>query len=100
MMLRKKPISVFLLLIMTSCLILSGCHGSRGSAAFVIPDEFDTSRDYEITFWAKNDTNKAQTDIYRAAIEAFEAAYPNVTVKLKLYTDKSNFSSIWFRILR
>ena len=29
-------------------LALTGCHGSRGLPAFVIPEEFDTSRDYEI----------------------------------------------------
>lgn len=68
-------------------LSLSGCHGSRGMEAFQIPESFDTSRDYEITFWAKNDTNKTQTDIYRKAIEDFQELYPNITVNLRLYTD-------------
>ena len=82
----RKIISIILLLVL--CLgLFSGCHGSRGLDAFVIPEEFDTSRDYEITFWAKNDTNKAQTNIYEKAIADFEALYPNVTVKLRLYTD-------------
>lgn len=45
------------------------------------------NRNYEITFWAKNDTNKRQTDIYKKAIEDFEAIYPNITVNLRLYTD-------------
>ena len=66
---------------------LSGCHGSREKAAFVIPEEFDTSRDYEITFWAKNDTNMAQVNIYKQAIADFQALYPNITVNLRLYTD-------------
>ena len=66
---------------------LSGCHGSRGLKAFKIPESFDNSKDYEITFWAKNDTNKTQTDIYRKAITDFEALYPNITVNLRLYTD-------------
>ena len=70
-----------------SCLTLSGCHGSRGMEAFEIPEVFDTSREMEITFWAKNDTNKTQTDIYEQAIADFEALYPNVTVNLRLYTD-------------
>ncbi len=53
----RKIISIILLLVL--CLgLFSGCHGSRGLDAFVIPEEFDTSRDYEITFWAKNDTSK------------------------------------------
>ena len=34
-------------------LMCSGCHGSVEKSAFVIPEEFDTSREYEITFWAK-----------------------------------------------
>ena len=70
-------------------LFLTGCHGSRGLDPFVIPEEFDTSRNYEITFWAKNDTNKNQTDIYHQAIEDFQAIYPNITVNLRLYTDYS-----------
>lgn len=65
----------------------TGCHGSRGLEAFVLPEEFDTSASYEITFWAKNDTNKTQTDIYKKAIADFEALYPNIKVILKLYTD-------------
>ena len=67
--------------------ILTGCHGRESLEEFVIPEEFDTSREYEITFWAKNDTNKTQTDIYHQAIQAFEKLYPNITVNLRLYTD-------------
>ena len=66
---------------------LTGCHGSRGLDAFVIPEEFDESREYEITFWAKNDTNKTQTRIYENAIAGFEKLYPNIKVNLRLYTD-------------
>lgn len=66
---------------------LAACHGSRGLAEFSIPEEFDTSKNYEITFWAKNDTNKTQTQIYQNAIEGFTSLYPNITVNLRLYTD-------------
>ncbi|MCL1849089.1 MAG: extracellular solute-binding protein [Clostridiales bacterium] len=66
---------------------LNGCHGSKGLGAFQIPESFDVSRDHEITFWAKNDTNKTQTEIYRKAIADFESLYPNITVTLRLYTD-------------
>lgn len=80
--------TVLLVLLAVGCLFgLTGCHGSRGLDDFEIPGEFDTSREYEITFWAKNDTNKTQTDIYKKAIEDFEALYPNITVNLRLYTD-------------
>ena len=76
-----------LLLALVMILSLTGCHGSKGLEEFVIPEEFDTSRDYEITFWAKNDTNKTQTMIYEQAIEDFQALYPNIKVNLRLYTD-------------
>ena len=68
-------------------LTLASCHGSRGMDAFEMPAEFDTSRNYEITFWAKNDTNMTQTEIYQQAITDFEALYPNIKVNLRLYTN-------------
>ncbi len=76
-----------LLLLLLGALFLTGCHGSKDSSAFVIPESFDQNRDYEITFWAKNDTNKTQTDIYKKAISDFQKLYPNITVNLRLYTD-------------
>ncbi len=66
---------------------LTGCHGSKETVSFQVPDTFDESRTYEITFWAKNDTNKRQTDIYKQAIADFQELYPNITVELRLYTD-------------
>ena len=71
------------------CLVssLASCHGSRGMNEFVIPETFDESKQYEITFWAKNDTNKTQTAIYDKAISDFEALYPNISVNMRLYTD-------------
>ncbi len=80
----KKLLS---LLLLCAILALSGCHGSLGLPEFVPPDEFDTSRSFEITFWAKNDTNKTQTAIYESAIKEFSKLYPNITVKMRLYTD-------------
>ena len=79
----KKIIAVLVLM----ALVLSGCHGKISMPAFQIPEEFDTSRDYEITFWAKNDTNVTQTRIYEKAIADFETLYPNIKVNLRLYTD-------------
>lgn len=74
-------------LLLVLCLLLTGCHGSRETESFVMPDTFDTSRNYEITFWAKNDTNLTQVEIYKKAIADFQALYPNITVNLRLYTD-------------
>ena len=79
-------------------LTLTGCHGTLvpptaqveakdPSTLYAIPEEFDTSRDYEITFWAKNDTNSTQVAIYKQAIADFQDCYPNITVNLRLYTD-------------
>ena len=80
----RKSLVVFFLL---ASLLLSGCHGSRGRAAFAVPESFDSSRHYEVTFWAKNDTNKVQTAIYQKAISDFQSLYPNITVNMRLYTD-------------
>ena len=76
-----------LLLALLLCLPLTGCHGSQEQSVFTVPESFDTSRDYEVTFWAKNDTNMRQTDIYKQAITDFQKLYPNITVNLRLYTD-------------
>ncbi len=86
---KKKICSRLALLLVLMGVMLSqtGCHGSRGMTAFEIPENFDNSRTYEITFWAKNDTNKTQTDIYKRAIQDFQDLYPNITVNLRLYTD-------------
>ena len=84
-----RSFAFFLLLVLICTGLLTGCHGSRGLNAFVIPESFDQTREYEITFWAKNDTNKTQTRIYESAIASFEALYPNIHVTLRLYTDYS-----------
>ena len=81
----KKCISIMLIAVLL--LMLSACHGSREQKVFEIPESFDTSRNFEISFWAKNDTNMTQVEIYKQAIADFEALYPNITVNLRLYTD-------------
>lgn len=68
-------------------LSLSGCHGGKSSEAFVVPETFDTSRTHEITFWAKNDSNRTQAAIYDKAIEDFQKVYPNVKVNVRKYTN-------------
>ena len=83
-------------LLLLAAFLLSGCHGAIAApgdsapatdTAYTLPETFDTSRQYEITFWAKNDTNMTQVNIYKQAIADFEALYPNITVNLRLYTD-------------
>ena len=88
----KKLLCV--LLVLCTVFSLTACHGNLASnvaekteSSFVIPETFDTTKTHEITFWAKNDTNLTQVAIYKKAIADFQTLYPNVTVKLRLYTD-------------
>lgn len=76
-----------LALLLFACLLLSGCHGAQDKDAFLLPTAFDESRTYEITFWAKTESNVTQANIYKDAIARFQQLYPNIHVNLKLYTD-------------
>ena len=82
-----KKFTTFLALVAVMCAIFSGCHGAKERVAFEVPEEFDTSRTHELTFWAKNDTNMTQVNIYKQAIADFQELYPNITVNLKQYTN-------------
>ena len=81
----------FVSLLLTVLVLLSAtaCHGAKEQKVFEIPETFDTSWNYEITFWAKNDTNMTQVEIYKQAIADFQELYPNIIVNLRLYTDYS-----------
>ena len=81
----KKFVLFFLTVLFL--LTLTACHGRKQLSAFEVPDGLDETKHYEITFWAKNDTNVAQTRIYQKAIRSFQELYPNITVNLRLYTD-------------
>ena len=83
----KKITRSLLIFFVPSLLLLSGCHGSKGLPEFEMPETFDESRTYNITFWAKNDTNKTQSDIYKKTISDFQKLYPNIIVNLRLYND-------------
>ena len=92
-------------LILTAALVLSliSCHGKYApdakdsesnatnySAAlldFKLPESFDEGKQYEISFWAKSDSNATQTAIYEKAISDFEKLYPNVKVNLLVEMD-------------
>ena len=84
-----------LLLLLSLALLLCSCHGktsefhpeSDNSDIGITAESFDENKEYEITFWAKNDTNVTQINIYEKAIADFQELYPNITVKLKPYTD-------------
>lgn len=75
-----------LTLILTAILILSSCHGNKTLKEFIMPEDFD-DREYNITFWAKNDTNSRQQQIYNEAITEFNKYYPNINVEITQYRD-------------
>ena len=59
----------FVIVCLLLCLVLgmfAGCHGSMNRSTFVIPDALDTTRNFEITFWAKNESNLTQAEVYQA----------------------------------
>lgn len=87
-MIKKKNLFATGLLFM-SCLLLTACHGAKESTAYAIPENFNENKTYEVTFWAKNDTNITQKEIYEKAIADFENLYPNIKVNMRLYTDYS-----------
>ncbi len=84
----KRAVSLLLCaLLLASLLILPGCHGSRERPTFEVPESLDSEKSIDLTFWAKNDTNRTQTAIYEDAIQGFQELYPNVRISLRLYTD-------------
>lgn len=93
--LNVRAMARFLAMVFVMVFALTGCHGTKGLERFTLEagtngaSAYDENKNYEITFWAKNDTNKTQTDIYRKAIEDFQSYYPNIKVNLRLYTDYS-----------
>ena len=83
-----RAISVLLAsMLLLSCLCLTACHTPHYTSKFEMPESFDTSRTYEISFWSKNDSNTAQRQIYLDAIAEFESLYPNIKIKYKAYGD-------------
>lgn len=84
----RKILSLLLALtLLLPALSLFGCHKNKSLDEFEVPDTFDENKKIEISFWAKNDTNNTQVNVYKKAISDFQSFYPNVTVNLKLYTD-------------
>ena len=93
----KRRIIALLLTTAAVLTMLTGCHGANERNEFDVPETFDTSRNYEISFWAKNDTNNVQIAVYEQAVKDFEALYPNVKVSLRLFT---NYQDIYADVLK
>ncbi|MBQ3927296.1 MAG: extracellular solute-binding protein [Clostridia bacterium] len=82
-----KRFIAFCLVLLCFLPMLAACHEKKAGKAFKLPDGLDPDRQYEISFWAKNDTNINQVNVYKQAIEDFQTYYPNIKVNLKLYSD-------------
>ena len=83
----KKRIFALVLALAMLLPVLTGCHGAVERHVFEVPEAFDTSKEYELVFWAKNESNINQKAVYEQAIADFEALYPNIKVTMRLYTD-------------
>ena len=90
-----RTTSLVLLLVVFSTLLAS-CHGKAELNEFDIPTAFDDTKQYEITFWAKNESNAYQKSVYERAADEFEALYPNVDVKIKIYT---NYDDVYKNVI-
>ena len=79
---KKKVVSLILLLVLVFS--LGSCHrGSGRLASLNLPEEFDENKQYDISFWAKNDGNTEQIKVYNDAISRFEEIYPNINVEIR-----------------
>ena len=83
----KKRILALVLTLATLLPALTGCHGAVERNVFEVPETFDTSKQHELVFWAKNESNVNQKKVYEQAIADFEALYPNISITMRLYTD-------------
>ena len=87
-MIIKRIISLVVLISTLVCsLAFAGCHKSVSLSSLKIPNEFDNAKQYEITFWAKNENNETQRNVYAKAVEDFQKLYPNIKVTLRNFTD-------------
>ena len=93
-------------LILLGMFILCACHGQlvpKGENTiheddlFEVPEEFDTSRNYELQFWSKNDNNELQKQTYLKAIEDFQKLYPNIKITIRNYT---NYEDVYRDVLK
>lgn len=90
-LLRIFALLLSALLALSSFAMLTSCHGKAAMELYDELGTLDQNKEYNITFWAKNDSNADQQAVYRKAVEDFQNLYPNIKVKLKLY---SNYDDI------
>ena len=73
---------------------LSSCHGTLvPSDPNISPTSttykkisFDETKKYQIEFWAKNDSNVEQKQVYLNTVKSFNEYYPNIEVTIRDYS--------------
>ena len=80
---RKR---ILLLTLIVLIFVVASCHGRKFVSNFEMPESFDESRNYELTFWAKNDSNPTQRAVLEKAIADFEEIYPNISIEIGHYS--------------
>lgn len=87
-----KKLLIFTLFVLV--FTLASCHGQlkpesdqKPSIEYEVPESFDTTKEYNITFWAKNDSNLSQKTIYENTVTKFQELYPNIHVTMVQYYD-------------
>ena len=94
---KKNKIIIGILSII-GILGLTSCHGT------LLPNfeekerniSIDLNKEYNIEFWAKNDSNIAQQNVYKNTIERFNTYYPNIHVSIRNY---SNYEDIYTDVI-
>ena len=81
---KKKLLALGLLSL--SAITLCSCHHVMSHEKFIVPTTFDENKQYTISFWAKNDSDQRQVDVYKKAISEFNEYYPNITIELRNFT--------------
>ena len=84
---KSTKLVIFVIFALVFATMLTACHGKEERIDVVIPTDFDTSKEYNITFWAKNENNETQRAVYDEAIRRFEEYYPNINVTIEHFTD-------------
>lgn len=47
----------------------------------------DENKEYNLEFWAKNDSDVTQQNVYKKAVESFNEYYPNIHITIRNYSD-------------
>lgn len=73
---------------------LASCHGTYRpiESSTNVPEKtrvisIDENTEYNLEFWAKNDSDVTQQNVYKEAVESFNEYYPNIHISIRNYSD-------------